>query len=163
MNTISNTYRLPRWWPGTLLLLPWLNSFTAGPTPNVWPLLVSSLCAVVLWFYRDSLNTRLITVTWLVAAAISALIGLAQYFGLAPALGPWVSQTQQAGEVFANLRQRNQFATLTSIGLVALIGWVALLEKPVGQPQQQSWRTPGWAYPLALGNAASSSRTGLLQ
>ena len=134
--------------------------------PNVWPLLISSLCAVALWFYRHRLTSQVITAGWLVAAAASAIIGLVQYFGLAPALEPWISQTQ-AGEAFANLRQRNQFATLTSIGLVALIGWVALREKPAGQPQQQSWRTPGWAYPLALvlalGNAASSSRTGLLQ
>ncbi|MDB5897265.1 MAG: O-antigen polymerase, partial [Ramlibacter sp.] len=76
----------------------------------------------------------------------------------------WISQTQQAGEAFANLRQRNQFATLTSIGLLALIGWLALRAKA---SHVQGWRVPGWAYPLvlllALGNAASSSRTGLLQ
>ena len=98
---------------------------------------------------------------WVAAAAISALIGLLQYFGFAPALEPWISQTQ-AGEAFANLRQRNQFATLTSIGLTALLGWLAMqAEAP------HRWRMPGWAYLLALllalGNAASSSRTGLLQ
>ena len=164
LNSTSNPYRLPGWWPGTLLLLPWLNPYTAGPTPNVWPLLVSCLCAVMLWCYRHRLTPRLVAAGWLVAATVSALIGLVQYFGLAPALEPWVSQTQQAGEAFANLRQRNQFATLTSIGLLALIGWLALRVK---EPNVQDWRVPGWAYPLALllalGNAASSSRTGLLQ
>lgn len=164
LNSTSNPYRLSDCWPGTLLLLPWLNPYTAGPTPNVWPLLVSSLCAVVLWFYRHRLTPQLVAAGWLVAAAVSALIGLVQYFGLAPALAPWISQTQQAGEAFANLRQRNQFATLTSIGLLALIGWLALRLK---QSHVESWRVPGWAYPLALllalGNAASSSRTGLLQ
>jgi O-antigen ligase len=121
-----------------------------------------------LWFYRHRLNARLIAAGWLAAAAVSALIALVQYFGLAPALSPWVSQTQ-AGEAFANLRQRNQFATLTSIGLVALIGWLALREmtaQPQTQPAQ-GWRMPWWAYLLAgllaLGNAVSSSRTGLLQ
>ena len=166
MNPTSNTYRLPIWLLGALLLLPWLNPYTAGPTPNVWPLLFSAVCAVVLWFYRHRLTPPLITAGWLVAAAISAFIGLVQYFGLASALDPWISQTE-VGEAFANLRQRNQFATLTSIGLLALIGWLALGGKPADQPLQERWRTPGWAYLLALllalGNAASSSRTGLLQ
>ena len=163
MNSTFDIYRLPRWWLGALLLVPWLNPYTTGPTPNVWPLLVSSLCAVALWFYRHRLTSQVITAGWLVAAAASALIGLVQYFGIAPALEPWISQTQ-AGEAFANLRQRNQFATLTSIGLLALIGWLALRVK---ESHIEIWRVPGWAYPLALllalGNAASSSRTGLLQ
>ena len=169
MNRTFYTYRLLAWWPGTLLLLPWLSPYTAGPTPNVWPLLLAAWCAVVLWWLQHRLTVRLVTAGWLVAAAASALIGLVQYFGLASALEPWVSQTHRAGEAFANLRQRNQFATLTSIGLLALVGWLALREKAAGEllPQAAAWRVPGWAYPLAwllaLGNAASSSRTGLLQ
>jgi len=154
----------PGWWLGAFLLLPWLSPYTAGPTPNVWPLLLSALCAVILWLYRRQLNARLVTAGWLTAAAISALIGLAQYFGLAQSLSPWISQTV-AGEAFANLRQRNQFATLTSIGLVALLGWLALPRR--GAQHDQGWRMPWWAYGLALllalGNAVSSSRTGLLQ
>ncbi|CAM3409625.1 Wzy polymerase domain-containing protein [Polaromonas hydrogenivorans] len=153
-------------WLGTFLLLPWLNPYTAGPTPNVWPLLLSALCAIVLWTFRHRLNARLVTAGWLIAAALSVLIGLTQYFGLAPALSPWISQTE-AGEAFANLRQRNQFATLTSIGLLVLIGWRAQRENSAGQQQVQEWRMPWWAcllgLLLALGNAASSSRTGLLQ
>ncbi|WP_426148024.1 PglL family O-oligosaccharyltransferase [Polaromonas sp. DSR2-3-2] len=159
-----NIHDWPNGWLLAFLILPWLSPFTAGPTPNVWPLLLSALCAVVLWFYRRRLDARLVAAGWLAAAAVSALIALVQYFGLAPALSPWISQTQ-AGEAFANLRQRNQFATLTSIGLVALIGWLAL-PRPLAQPGQ-GWRMPWWAYLLAgllaLGNAVSSSRTGLLQ
>ena len=162
-----NPNRLPVWLLGTLLFIPWITPYTAGPVPNVWPLLLSALCGVGVWFYRQRLNTRLITISWLLAATVSALIGMVQYFGLGPALEPWISQTQQAGEAFGNLRQRNQFATLTSIGLAALIGWLALQEKPADPLQQPSWRMPAWAYLLALllalGNAASSSRTGLLQ
>ena len=146
------------------LLLPWLNPYTAGPTPNAWPLLVSSLCAVAVWLYRHHLNARLITAAWLLAAGASALISLVQYFGYAPALHPWISQTDM-GEAYANLRQRNQFATLTSMGLLALIGWLGLQQKP--KRNVHEWRMPGWAYALALllavGNAASHSRTGLLQ
>ena len=149
------------------LVLPWLTPYTAGPMPNVWPWLLSALCAVFLWLFRRRLNPELVTMGWILAAVISALIGLVQYFGLAPALSPWINQPQ-VGDAYANLRQRNQFATLTSIGLAALIGWLALREKPAerGQPTQ-GWLMLWWAYLmallLALGNAASSSRTGLLQ
>ena len=144
-----------------LLAIPWLNAYTAGPTPNVWPLLASSACAVWVWALRDRLSAGAVMAGWLIAAAASVLIGLVQYFGQAHALDPWISQT--AGEAFGNLRQRNQFATLTSIGLLALLGWVGC------QPPQpaKAGQLPGWAYLLALllalGNAASNSRTGLLQ
>lgn len=157
---------LRAWWLAAFLVLPWLNPYTAGPTLNVWPWLLSALCAVALWFYRGRLNARLVAVGWLGAAAVSALIALVQYFGLAPSFSPWISQTQ-AGEAFANLRQRNQFATLTSIGLVALIGLLALREGPASAQQARHGRMPGWAYLLAwllaVANAVSSSRTGLLQ
>ena len=148
------------------LFLPWLTPYTAGPTPNVWPWLLSALCAVFLWLFRRRLDPEIVAVGWVGAAVISALIGLVQYFGLAPDLSPWINQPQ-AGEAYANLRQRNQFATLTSIGLVALLGWLALREKIEKPEQPPGWPIPWWAYGfavlLALGNAASSSRTGLLQ
>lgn len=141
-----------------MLVLPWLTAYTAGPTANVWPWLVSACCAVLVWLFWRQLDAGLIATTWVLAAAISAVTGLVQYFGLAQALSPWISQTG-AGEAFANLRQRNHFATLTSIGLLALTA--VLARHPPGP------RVPGWAYAamalLALGNAASSSRTGLLQ
>lgn len=150
--------QVPAWGLGALLVLPWLSPYTSGPTPNAWPWLISAVCAVILWLFRRRLNGELIVAAWVLAATVSAVIGLVQYFGLAPALSPWISQTQ-AGEAFANLRQRNQFATLTSMGLVALIGGLA------GRAPED--RVPWWAYALvlllALGNAVSSSRTGLLQ
>ncbi|WP_371133408.1 PglL family O-oligosaccharyltransferase [Polaromonas sp.] len=143
---------------GALLVLPWLIAYTAGPVANAWPWLVSASCAVLVWLFWRRLDAGLITSAWVLAAAISAVIGLVQYFGLAQALSPWISQAG-AGEAFANLRQRNHFATLTSIGLLALS---AVLARQAPGP-----RVPGWAYAamalLALGNAASSSRTGLLQ
>jgi O-antigen ligase len=153
-----NHRHAPDWALGALLVLPWLAAYTAGPTANVWPWLVSACCAVLVWLFWRRVNARLIATAWVLAAAVSAVIGLVQYFGLAHAFSPWISQTG-AGEAFANLRQRNQFATLTSIGLLALI---ALLARQAPGP-----RVPGWAHAamvlLALGNAASNSRTGLLQ
>ncbi|MDO8719976.1 MAG: Wzy polymerase domain-containing protein [Polaromonas sp.] len=148
----------PSWALGTLLVLPWLTAYTAGPLANAWPWLVSAFCAALVWLFWRRLDARLIATAWVLAAAVSAVIGLVQYFGLAQVFSPWISQTG-AGEAFANLRQRNQFATLTSIGLLAL---VALLAR-----RAPGLRVPGWMYAamalLALGNAASSSRTGLLQ
>lgn len=156
--TRSPVPHAPSWALGALLILSWLTAYTAGPVANAWPWLVSASCAVLVWLFWRRLDAGLIATTWVLAAAISAVMGLMQYFGLAQALSPWISQTG-AGEAFANLRQRNQFATLTSIGLLVLI---ALLARQAPGP-----RVPGWAYAamalLALGNAASSSRTGLLQ
>jgi O-antigen ligase len=91
---------------------------------------------------------------WLIAALASSVLALAQYFGLSSHLTPWVNSTG-AGEAFANLRQRNQFATLTSIGLVALL-------YPPQQGSRLSWAVPA-AGLLAAANAASASRTGVLQ
>ena len=48
------------WWLLPLLVLPWLNTYTAGPTPNTWPWLVSAVCATLLWQWRRYLNGELI-------------------------------------------------------------------------------------------------------
>ena len=126
-----------------------------------------------------SVSPRLLAATWLAAALISSLMALLQYFGAAAALAPWLSPTSP-GEAFGNLRQRNQFATLTSIGLVALLACLSLRRTSTAAAKTETAATPattpplpqvqplpGWAYAsvmlLAMGNAASSSRTGLLQ
>ncbi len=97
---------------------------------------------------------RAIAGAWLIAALISAAIGLVQYFGASAALTPWVNGTE-LGEAYGNLRQRNQFATLMAMGLAALVWWVM---------QGASWRLAvAAAALLAMGSVASSSRTGLLQ
>ena len=72
----------------------------------------------------DASVLRCLVVGWVAAAVISAVLGVLQYLDLARELSPWVNQPIK-GDAFANLRQRNQFASLTSIGLVALLAWVA--------------------------------------
>ena len=86
-------------------------------------------------------------------------MGLLQYFGAASALEPWVSSAEP-GQAFANLRQRNHFASLTNIGLVALLWWANRLANTRGL---RGLLFLGAAVLLAAGNAASSSRTGALQ
>lgn len=111
---------------------------------------------------------KLVLAGWLLAGGISSVVALLQYTGLTAALSPWVNHTG-LGEAFANLRQRNQFATLTSIALVALL--VAVGRQPVRPDGAAlSWRAVGWATGavllallLAVGNATSASRTGLAQ
>jgi O-antigen ligase len=119
------------------------------------------LAVALLWAARVPL-AQLAAGAWLAAALISCLLGLLQYFGASAVFGSWINSTD-VGEVYANLRQRNQFATLTNIGLAALLWSVAQRPSTLA-----GWRwlatlaiTP--AALLAIGNAASSSRTGLLQ
>ena len=151
------------------IALPWLNPFSPGPSSVVapWLLTVGCLALILVWSGSVGLD-RPIASAWLAAALISAAAGLLQYFGAASALAPWVNGTE-VGEAFANLRQRNQFATLTNIGLAALLWWNARLRTEGVAAAPRSTFPYGTAATmlaailLAMGNAASSSRTGLVQ
>ena len=174
------------------LTLPWLNPITWGPITGAVPLWFSWVSASVAlgviaarpadWSARRLM--RLAAGAWLVAALISVLMGLMQYFGAVEFLRGWISPTP-LGVAFANLRQRNQFASLTSMGLVALLWWVTCQATPITRSQRSSSTstlptlpfeaaprlqaglplagTLGAALLLGVGNAASSSRTGLMQ
>lgn len=110
------------------ITLPWLNPFSPGPTAAVGPLLFSWVCAamVLLAFALDRQRgqhphmVRAIALAWVTAAALNALIGLLQYFGATAPFDVWLNHTG-LGEAYGNLRQRNQYATLLNIGLVAVI------------------------------------------
>ncbi|MEY4266216.1 MAG: hypothetical protein RIS90_751 [Pseudomonadota bacterium] len=158
------------------LLLPWINPFAPHPSsPVVQSLLSVFALAMLLLLPLDragvAVLVRTIASVWLAAALLSCLIGLVQYFGGAAAWFPWINGTA-LGEAFANLRQRNQFATLTNMGLLALIWWQAG-PHPLSALGSSSRTLPvGFTSPamalaaaalLAVGNAVSSSRTGLLQ
>ena len=152
------------------LSLPWLNPFSPGPTPNVVPWLTAlvGLACLLPWAARARRKQlgALVASAWLLAALVSAVLGLLQYFGATGPLAPWVNPTG-LGEAYANLRQRNQFATLTNVGLAALLWWQA--QDLRAAPRRTA--SPAWRIGLALvaalllaaGNAASSSRTGLVQ
>jgi O-antigen ligase len=99
---------------------------------------------------------------WVLAGAVSSVLGVLQYLDLAHDLSPWVNQPTK-GDAFANLRQRNQFASLTSIGLVALLGWEAM-DLASGRAQR-SLQILRWLllHLMAAGVACSLSRTGAVQ
>ena len=148
--------------------VPWLIPFAWGPSPAVIPLLVSWVCIFTVGCighvrFQRSRNTGdnlslIFAQAWLLVAGLSSGLGLIQYSGISDWFSPWINTTLP-GEAFANLRQRNQFASLTNIGLLALI-WL------VGYSKFKRV-SGGWLFAaaalLAVGNAASSSRTGLLQ
>lgn len=154
--------------PGFALLaavaiaLPALNPFVPGPSTQTAPLLVSWLCCAVLIACFQPGRVKPAVLGWLAAALLSSVIGLCQYFGLAHYFSPWMS-VAEPGEAFANLRQRNHFASLTNIGVAALLWWL-----------RDRWmRGVLGKYTLAAsylglvllvaGNAASISRVGFVQ
>jgi len=148
------------------ITLPWLNPFSVGPTAAVGPLLFSWVCAALLllsWTFASSPMDRAdrlqaIFLAWVVAAALSAVIGLLQYLGASGWLGIWVNHPNM-GEAYGNLRQRNQFATLLNIGLAALLCWSSLYAR---SRLHVALLLVG-AVLIGAGNAVSSSRTGLFQ
>jgi O-antigen ligase len=165
--------RLKTTWVVLALALPWLNPLTFGPTSSAAQSLLTAVCAAlvlaVFAWQRTPLDLATVSArAWLLAAALSGVLGLLQYFGFSAALAPWVNYAQP-GEAFANLRQRNQFATLSSIGLAALLCWQST--GPSGSPfsrfaaflQRTPWLPVALAVLLGAGLAASASRAGLLQ
>ena len=159
-----------------LITLPWLNPLAPGPSPAVMPWLVA-LAATAGLMLLEALRApvepalgdtsfsgrwaRPAALAWLLAGVLSSLMGVLQYFGAAAPLDPWVNQTM-VGEAFANLRQRNQFASLTNIALAALV-WMAVNAKAGDRPKVRQVMLLLGAACLAIGNVASSSRTGLVQ
>jgi O-antigen ligase len=189
-----------------LLVIPWINPFSRGPSSSVGPWLVSAICAAIAfvglpagranavlgavlvavpawaflthgvtpdgvalaaacllilmsaWTAAGSASRpqfiRLIALGWLLAAVLSTAIALVQYFGLSDRFAPWVNPSA-IGEPFANLRQRNQFATLTVIGMASILWALA------GGPRR--WPIMVAIAVLAIGNAATASRAGLVE
>lgn len=92
----------------------------------------------------------------LAAGLLSAVLGLLQYYGLAESLAPWTT-SPDLGQAYGNLRQRNQFATLISMALIAAL-W---LHAASGRRIRAALLSTGLL--LIVAAAASTSRTGLLQ
>lgn len=180
---------------------PFLFPYTQPPSTNFWPLMAAGLCGgsiAVAWNARSSGGVptgkhvwpdRSEMVAWLsagllLAALLASAIGLLQYFGAATGLDPWV-HASKPGQAMGNLRQRNQQATLLSMGLWALLWVVAQTEAHLraptagegsaqsgvalrggGRPRPLWWVGLLMAWALALlvvGSAATASRTGLAQ
>jgi O-antigen ligase len=197
----------------SLIAFPFLSPLVAGPSANVWQLLVAWSCATALWAlgpralpsrgvlallavlaasialgHGQDLSQSLgacmalamagvaasVGAGWargregvaaplafglLAAGVLSAVLGLLQYYGAAAWLGPFTT-TPNVGQAYGNLRQRNQFATLISMALVAAL-WLHAMHP--GMSRRWRWMLWGGVGLLTLAAAASTSRTGLLQ
>lgn len=99
-------------------------------------------------------GVRTLVEAWVLAAALSAVMALGQHQGFAQDPFDFVSAASP-GEAFGNLRQRNQFASLTALGLAGC-AWLFARGTRV-------WVLLPLVVVLAAANAASTSRTGLLQ
>lgn len=174
------------------LALPFLFGHTQPPITNFWPLLVSWLCGVVLlalglarrqetpWGQapgcRPPVPATLFAAGLALAALAAAVVGLLQYFWGDPGL-PGV-QPSTLGQAMGNLRQRNQQATLLSLGVWALLWSLAqrrgrpprnaalpalpALSAPVAKTLYRGGAVMAVAL-LAVSSAATASRTGALQ
>ena len=110
--------------------LPFLFAVVQTPTPNVWPLLASWVCggALVLLVAVQSARQPPGRLAWAralagglaLAAVVGSAIGLVQYLVGDVGLGPWI-HASSIGQAVGNLRQRNQQASLLSLGLWALL------------------------------------------
>jgi O-antigen ligase len=104
---------------------------------------------------------QVVALAWIIAASLNAVIGVFQYLDAASAWSPWMNIPFYKGDAFGNLRQRNQFGTLMSVGWLALWWWVAQTSQ-----SQRGWlqRVTTWLVVslLSVGVAISMSRTGML-
>ena len=137
--------------------LVWLWPSAPGPLPTIWPNLFSWTLGIVLFNLLVWANVRgemAVAAGWLSAALVNSVIALMQYFDLENAFAPFIAMTQP-GYADANTRQPNHFATLVGAGLLALL-WMVRTQKI--RRSHVLWM----ATLLALGMAASASRTGVL-
>ena len=104
---------------------------------------------------------RLFGSSLLAVSLISSLFALLQHFNLEALFAPWINPTEP-GFAFANLRQRNQFASLTNLALAVLLAWAMWRGNEKIDGRVGVLALAGAAL-LAIGNAASSSRTGVVQ
>ncbi len=132
-----------------------MHAWAPSPQSNTLPALISWACLCLLALSKQLPSPLDLARAWAWAALISSAMGLVQYFGQANHLGGLVHMPAYLGDAVGNLRQRNQLATLTCMGVVAVLWW---------QTQGLRQRHSGWMLALlAVGNAATGSRTGLLE
>lgn len=134
----------------------WLWPLTAGPLSAMWPNLFALTVGVILFnvLPRSSAGGKTAVATgWLVAALISAVIALMQYFDLEDPFFPFLATTDP-GYAYANARQTNHLATLLGAGLLALL-WAV-------RTRRLRFHAVWMAGLLATAMAATASRTGAM-
>lgn len=145
-----------------ILALPWLVGGTDGPVAQMgaWGASASA-SALVLAYVLWAPQARAWPMSLVGAAVLTACMGAVQFVGEAARFAPWVSGAAM-GDMLGNLRQRNQFASLMAIGVLALLALRPLW--PLWQ-RGCAWLVSACVLTalLAFATALSGSRTGLLQ
>jgi O-antigen ligase len=150
-----------------LLALPWLAYLQFGFMSGL-PAWIASSLALAVCLYNPSI-IRFFGISLILAATVSAGIGLIQFMGYASMWSPWIADTVNQ-EAYGNLRQRNQQATLMALGLLALLCTFQTRLDANSMDRQSQRPQLVWSMPaamcviawLALGSAMTSSRTGAL-
>ncbi len=142
---------------GLLIVLGWSGNSMLDVSAVIAVVVVGlAASAGAVLVRRQSSGHRALAWALLAAGLLSAILGLLQYYGLAAPLAPLTS-SPELGQAYGNLRQRNQFATLISMALIAVL-WL----HAAGGRRLRLAMLPA-ALLLVLAAAASTSRTGLLQ
>jgi O-antigen polymerase len=142
----------------TLVALPWLWVFDAGPKPGLLTDLVAWGSGALLLCFLPTLAGRCVQAAawgWLLAASINAFFALLQYFDLENAYSWWIA-TAKPGVAYGNVQQENFFATLLSAGFISL---VYLLRSG----RLNAKLAYGIGALLIVGFALAASRIGLLE
>jgi O-antigen ligase len=134
----------------------WWVGATTGPVAQIGAWLVAGVVLSSLLIFQSA---RAWPHSLLLAALVSLGVAWLQYAGLAAHFSPWIAEAAP-GEMLANLRQRNQLASLLALGLLSLFALSAAQAE-----MAKKWLLAAcfFAAMLGLGNALSGSRTGLLQ
>ncbi len=146
------------WGLGFILALAWILNPSFGPSPIILQALIAAGAALLWFLLRPGVPqpaALVLAASWLLAAVYNACVGLAQYFSL---LGDssLLMSASYGGEVYGNLRQRNQLATLMAIGLASVFFLLTNI--------QGRWRgvLAACVVLLSVVAALTSSRTGML-
>jgi O-antigen ligase len=165
--------KLSIFWISSLIALPWLIGAVPGPVAQLGAWLAAAAVLSALMLFSSA---RAWPFGLLLAAGLSMVLAGLQYLGWDAAFSPWLAQAG-AGEMLANLRQRNQFASLMALGFLAALAWLAwnanshkVEGTSTGRGKGTFAQLPRLAFWLSVlvallgfGNALSGSRTGLLQ
>jgi O-antigen ligase len=153
-------------WLAALAVYAWVHSaLLIGMTPMnglfvLTAVLMFALGAVLQWLPAGATAAAL---AWgvFVGAMVNVAIGWGQFTGHAAAFSPWVNQLAADGQIYGNVRQPNQYATLMAMGLAGL--WWLCLSMQQARPRVSLWTSVLAAALLMSGIVLSGSRTGVLE
>jgi O-antigen ligase len=151
-----------------LIQLCWLTPFFFGPIVPLVHWFFASIALSVLGCFgsltneREQMLSRTFISSIVLASVVSAVLGLLQFSQLISEVKLWIVEPSE-GVAYANLRQRNQLASLLVMGLVAILCFECLVSRPYVVKMFRQWIEAACISLLMCCLAATGSRTGTLQ